>query len=478
MSGRVANRQDAKAAKTASVFLGVRGVLAVTRWWVGAAAALFVALVGPWPVRDGVFEDAGYYRASIKAIRGAPVPSGPARPLRGGVGAAAIPLAEAATGGWPRQHLFATRAAGTGGESLQVRALALADGARTLYLVTADLLLITPAVAQATLDALAKGGVPADRVWVYFGASHTHSGPGGLGSGLIEQVMLGRYRRDFADLAGTRMAAAIQQARRGLVPVEIGSASIPVPEPLGNRLVAGAATDPHLDILAVRESGGRPLAVALAYAAHPTTLGGEDRGFSGDYPGALARRLEERTGARTLFFAGAVGSTTVVREDLRGPGGPERLGALLADAAAAALPRIAYRPEARLAALRVPVALPAPQVRLTGWLALSPVLPWLLLPREAALHVAAVNDVALVGVPGEFSGEEALWLRAAWSARGVRTMPTSLNGEYIGYILPDARYGTGDYEARWGAMYGPRLGGYFRALIGEALARVAPPLTQ
>jgi hypothetical protein len=166
---------------------------------------------------------------------------------------------------------------------------------------------------------------------------------------------------------------------------------------------------------------------------------------------------------------------SVVRVDLRGPQGTERLGVLLADAAAAALPGIVYRREARVATLRFPLVLPRPQLRLGAWLALSPLLPSLLLPREPALHLAAVNDFVLVGVPGELSGEESLPWRAAGRRRGVDIVPTSLNGEYIGYIVPDARYGTAGYETRWGAAYGPHLAGYLRAVMEEAVARLVQP---
>jgi len=380
------------------------------------------------------------------------------------------------SGAWPRQHLFATLGAeAPGAERLQASVLALDDGAHTLYLVSADLLVITPALVAATLDALRESGPPVDRAWIYFGATHTHSGPGGLGDGIAEQAILGRFRRAFVHETGRRIAGALRQAQRELVPVEVGHTAVPVSEPLGNRLTPGGPTDPHLDILAVREPGGRYLAAALAYAAHPTTLGGEPRAPSADYPGAVARHLRGRTGAGVLFLAGAVGNMTVVRDDLRGPDGSDRLGALLAEAAARALPRITYRREGRLAALRFPVSLPAPTIRLTHWAALSPVLPWLLLPGEASLQVADVDGLVLVGVPGEFSGEESLRIREAGRRRGVQTMVTSLNGEYIGYIVPDERYWAQNYETRWGTGYGPHLGGYISAVMGEAIARVAPP---
>jgi hypothetical protein len=269
----------------------------------------------------------------------------------------------------------------------------------------------------------------------------------------------------------------MRRAQEGLAPAEVGHTSVAVPDPLGNRLTPGGPTDPYLDILAVRGAGGRPLAIALAYAAHATTLGGEPRAPSADYPGAVVRHLRGRTGAAALFFAGAVGNMTVVRDDLRGPDGSDRLGALLAEAVTRALPRIAYRREGRLAALRFPVYLPAPTLRLTRWTGLSPLLPWLLLPGEASLQVAAVNGLVLLGVPGEFSGEESLRIREAGERRGVQTMVTSLNGEYIGYIVPDERYWAQNYETRWGTGYGPHLGGYMSAIMAEAIARVAPPRT-
>ncbi len=432
-----------------------------------------LAVIGPWPAWDRPFQDLEYSRATLQALQASPVLSGPVGRLRAGFGSVEIPLPDAPSGSWPRHNLFATLGPGAkDAESLRAYALALDDGTHTLYLVSADLLLITPAIVEATLAGLRETGPPVERAWIYFGATHTHSGPGGLGEGFAEQVVMGRTRGDLVREAGRRIAAAMRRAGQQLAPAEVGHAAVPVPVPLRNRLAAGGPVDATLDVLAVRQEGGRPLATLLAYAAHPTTLGGEPRGPSADYPGALVRHLRERTGAPALFLAGAVGSMTVARTDLRGP---DRLGALLADAAAAALPKIAYRREGRLAALRFPVYLPTPQVRLTRGLALSPVLPWLLFPRAASLQAAAVNDLVMVGIPGEYSGEESLAVREAGRARGFRTFVTSLNGEYVGYILPDARYWTENYETRWGTTYGPHLGSYFHAVIGAAVARVAAP---
>jgi hypothetical protein len=437
-----------------------------------------VAVIGPWPVWDRPPQDSEYSRATLRAFESSPVFSGPIGPLRAGFGSSDLPLPEKPSGSWPRHNLFATLGpGGQGAEPLRAYALAISDGTHTLSLVSVDLLLITPAIADATLAGLREMGPPVERAWIYFGATHTHSGSGGLGDGFLEQVVMGRYQHEFVRETGRRMAAAIRQAGRRLTPAEVGHAAVSVPEPLGNRLAPGGSIDTNLDILVAREPGGRPLATLLAYAAHATTLGGEPRGPSADYPGALARRLRERTGAPVFFLAGAVGSMTVVRDDLRGPDGSDRLGAMLADAAARALPEIPYRREGRLASLRFPVYLPTPQIRLARGLALSPVLPWLFLPRMASLQAVAINDLVMVGVPGEYSGEESLAVREAGRARGLHTLVTSLNGEYVGYIVPDARYWTENYETRWGTTYGPHLGSYFHTVIGAAVARLASPPT-
>jgi hypothetical protein len=95
----------------------------------------------------------------------------------------------------------------------------------------------------------------------------------------------------------------------------------------------------------------------------------------------------------------------------------------------------------------------------------------------ASLQAVAINDLVMVGVPGEYSGEESLAVREAGRARGLHTLVTSLNGEYVGYILPDARYWTENYETRWGTTYGPHLGSYFHTVIGAAVARLASPPT-
>jgi hypothetical protein len=82
-------------------------------------------------------------------------------------------------------------------------------------------------------------------------------------------------------------------------------------------------------VLRVEDTAGKPIALAVNFAAHPTLSDRTSRYFSADYPGVLADRVEKATGAPCLFLQGAAGDLSP-----RLPGeerGVEPFGRALAD---------------------------------------------------------------------------------------------------------------------------------------------------
>src|SRR5437870_4833853 len=92
-------------------------------------------------------------------------------------------------------------------DPLQVRVLALSDGARTLALVTLDL--VFP-IDQPEMDRI-RAAVKPNVSEVIFHASHTHSGP------------TYSSHRDAYEKAVNRIQQAILVAARVIVPVRIGT---------------------------------------------------------------------------------------------------------------------------------------------------------------------------------------------------------------------------------------------------------------
>jgi hypothetical protein len=94
-----------------------------------------------------------------------------------------------------------------------------------------------------------------------------------------------------------------------------------------------------------------------------------------------------------------------------------------------------------------------------------------------------VGKVTLVGVPGDFSGEFSIQLRAWARERGVDLWPLSFNADYVGYISPDAYYaagpreGGGDLGYETGVMSwcGPNQEAYFTGLMKHLVASLYRP---
>jgi hypothetical protein len=220
--------------------------------------------------------------------------------------------------------------------------------------------------------------------------------------------------------------------------------------------------DAELQLLVVEQDDGDRLLV-VCYAAHPTLLPAAETRLSADYPGFLERALEAATGAEVFFLSGAVGSM--------GPGQPgdtgtpleqaRALGEALAGEAAAALAELSLEPRADVAATATAYRMPLLQVRLGRRLRWSPFLVrWLGVDEEAWISAVKLGGLALVGAPGDLSGEIAVELKRRARERGIELWTTSFNGAYLGYISPDRYYESAARGGREGyEMYTMSWGG-------------------
>jgi hypothetical protein len=191
-------------------------------------------------------------------------------------------------------------------DPLEVTALALRSGGTTVALVGIDLCMIDEATAVETRRRVAElTGLPPEAVLI--NASHTHAGPApgdGLVASTIEADALEQWRFSLP----SRLAGAVYGAVRRLQPARIGFGVGNVPGIAVNRVDRTKPIDESLWVLRVDDSQGRPIAVAVAFACHPVTIGGQTRLWDTDYPGPYRRLVSERlAGAGVLFLQGAGG---------------------------------------------------------------------------------------------------------------------------------------------------------------------------
>ncbi len=142
--------------------------------------------------------------------------------------------------------------------------------------------------------------------------SHTHSGP-----------LTWELRSPWYAEAEDKMVQAIGKAKASEFPAALETSSGHIY--LGHnrrRIVDGKGymwwrnaeklpshpLDPTVNVLEVKDSDGRPRAVLVNYACHPSVLGPDNYDYSADYPGAMKRAIESQIpGVTALFIQGGAG---------------------------------------------------------------------------------------------------------------------------------------------------------------------------
>lgn len=261
--------------------------------------------------------------------------------------------------------------------------------------------------------------------WSFIAGSHTHHGPvlelsdaEGRGKGKFDAAL--RYYRQLEE----NIVAAVTEARAGLAPARLATGSARLEGFNRNRHTKfePKPVDRDLSVLRLDDAAGKPIAVLVNFAAHPTMTPAATLKFSADYVGALRAAVEKETGATAIFMQGAAGDQSTNPGSNRGP---QAYGDALGKEAA----RLAMSLEPR-AVTNASLALHEERFRFTSRTDLSnPVTRAAygvaffqeLVANYAdeyaegvrpRLTVALLNgDIALVGVSGEFFSSHAIRLK-------------------------------------------------------------------
>lgn len=349
-------------------------------------------------------------------------------------------------------------------DSLWVRSFVFRSGDLTVALVSYDLMLTPPAVAQAVRKQLAALGLPA----VYFTAVHTHHGFGEWQTGPAGTVIAGGYNEALVEELVAKTVSCVREAERQLQPTQMGYERYPRAGLVNNRLVNHGTTDDYLRVLRLRQSSGAN-ALLVSFAAHATFLPSRTKELSADYPGAVVRQLErEPTIDFALFAAGAVGSHSPGRKEGESP---DTYAERLVTPLVAEPTDTVMDTPALISFAEVPINLDEPQLRLfAGWKVRPWLFHWFFGDINPSLTLFRLGNVVLVGLPADFSG----MLYPAIRSGDLHVMVTSFNGNYIGYVIPDAYYHLPHREARETNWYGPHTGSYTVDLINRALDSLNP----
>lgn len=275
----------------------------------------------------------------------------------------------------------------------------------------------------------------------FIAGSHTHHGPV---LELTDKPGRGRGRFDAAirynNLLEDEIVAAVLEADRNLVVCTFASGAARLEG--FNRNRHSKRPDPPVDrelsVMRFDGPGGKPLAVLVNFAAHPTSIDAAGLRFSADFVGAMKQTVAAELGGGdncgVVFMQGAAGDLSTDRGGRDHIAYGQALGREVVRLATGLQPAEVRRPslsvrEERLDfALRVDFA--SPVVALAYGVAFFPELVNNFLDEYAGgrirprLTVAVLNgDTALVGASGEFFAAHALRLKERAAAAGKRPGP-------------------------------------------------------
>jgi neutral ceramidase len=150
----------------------------------------------------------------------------------------------------------------------------------------------------------------------FIAGSHTHHGPvlelkdeEGKGKSKFDAAL--RYYHTLED----GIVSAVLEADRKLAPARLATGSVQLTGFNRNRhtRLEPKPSDRELAVMRFDDLSGKPRAILINFAAHPTNIPAQTLEFSADYVGAMKEFVARETGAAVIFMQGAAGDQSTDR---------------------------------------------------------------------------------------------------------------------------------------------------------------------
>src|SRR5437763_93161 len=192
----------------------------------------------------------------------------------------------------------------------EARALILDSGAEKIAFLSVDHLGFDHAMVERIRDLVYKAtNLAPDHLLVM--SSHTHSG----GGAYLEPfpILAGRYDAKVRDAYSERAAQAVITANQTMKAARIafGAGEARGISRFRSTWPPNGPVDPEVGVIRVDAADtGRPMAVLMNFAAHPTVVSDKNFEFSADYVYYARRALEQMIGGEVMaiFANGAQGT--------------------------------------------------------------------------------------------------------------------------------------------------------------------------
>lgn len=354
----------------------------------------------------------------------------------------------------------------------EARALVIDNGAARIAFLSVDHLGFDHAmVERIRLLAREATGIAPENVFVM--SSHTHAGGGAYLE--IFPALAGRYDTKIRDFYSERAARAIIEACKRLQParIAIGAGEARGISRFRSSWPPGGPVDPEVGVIRVDSAEtGKPLAVLMNFAAHPTILGSKNFEFSADFVGYARTALERMigNGVMAMFANGAQG--TIAPHAFNGKDEWERaenVGSILAAEVYKVV--LMMKPQETLDIKLTRTVLqikPQPPPRFPAAIAFPP---------QYDTEVSAISfdgRFAFVTIPGELSSLLNFQVKERGKLLGYeKTFLLGLTNDALGYILTEDEYRHGTYESSI-SLFGPHFGSLITAEAFLALEKLRP----
>jgi hypothetical protein len=354
----------------------------------------------------------------------------------------------------------------------EARALVIDNGTQKLAFVSVDHLGYDHGMVER-VRARASEATRIARDHIFVMSSHTHAGGGAYLE--IFPILAGRYDEKIRAFYEERAAQAVIAASKNLRPalVAFGSGEARGISRFRSSWPPLGPVDPEVGVLRVDDAAtGKPLAVLMNFAAHPTVIGAKNFEFSADFVGYARSALERMIGGdvMAIFANGAQG--TIAPHPFQGKDDWERaenVGTILAAEVfkVVLMTKPQEQVEIKLARSQFQIKPQPPP----GFPASIP------FPPAYDTEVSAVsfdNRVAFVTIPGELSSILNLQIKERGKLLGFeKTFLLGLTNDALGYIITEDEYRHRTYESTI-SLFGQHFGSLITNEAFQALEKLRP----
>lgn len=185
-------------------------------------------------------------------------------------------------------------------DPIRAKAMFVKRGDKKLLFVGLDVIGVTKGMHKDLIGKLSDVGFDSSEVIV--SGTHTHSGPGGLSSNFLwEVIAMDRFQKAYYDLFLSQVVATVRASIANAQAAELHTLSFDTENLQGNRRGHDRPLYPRANLLLAQSKAGEWMGGLVNFAVHGTSLGAANLLFSADVPGAVEKGLTELLAEKNGF---------------------------------------------------------------------------------------------------------------------------------------------------------------------------------